>query len=66
MSSTARVSRAKSRTRRWRRILSLDHNSVTFQVGKDREPQEVCELKMIEALPGFSGGNMTGRSKAEA
>ena len=35
------------------------------QVEKDNEFHEVRQVRMLEALPGFGGGKMPGRSKAE-
>ena len=32
---------------------------------RDKEIQKLCELKMPQALPGYSGGALPGRSKAE-
>ena len=35
---------------------SKAHNAVTFRMERDKEIQEVREVKIPEALPGFSGG----------
>ena len=44
---------------------SRPHKAVTFLEERDKELQEVRELKMPKALPGYSGGKLSGRSKAE-
>ena len=44
---------------------SMPPTAVTFQVEKDKEVQEVRELILPEALPGFSGGKMSGKSLVE-
>ena len=40
---------------------SLPHKAVSLQVEREKEIQEVRELNMPTALPGFSGGRMRGR-----
>ena len=49
----------------WKTYESRPHKAVTFLVERDKEFQELRELKMPEALPGFSGGKLLGRRKAE-
>ena len=44
---------------------SRPHQAVTFLVEREKEIQEVRELKMSEALLGFSGDKMPSRSNAE-
>ena len=44
---------------------SKPHKLVTSQVERDKDCQELRELKMPNASPGFSGGKLPGRSKAE-
>ena len=39
--------------------------TVTYLVERDKEIQEVRELNMAVALPGFGGGKLPGRKKAE-
>ena len=39
--------------------------AVTVKVERNKRLQEVREAKMSETLPGFSGGQMPGRSKVE-
>ena len=41
------------------------HQTVSFLVEREKEIQEVRELKMLEALSGASGCKKPGRSKAE-
>ena len=44
---------------------SRPHKAVTLLVERDQEILELCELKMPQALPGYSGEKLPGRSKAE-
>ena len=44
---------------------SRPHKAVTFLVERDREMQEVRELKMPKASPGFSGGEIPGGCNTE-
>ena len=44
---------------------SRPRKAITLLVDRDKEIQEGRELKMPRALPGFNGGKMAGRSKAE-
>ena len=44
---------------------SRRHKAVSFVVEREKEFQEWREQQMPEALPGFSGGRLPGRSKAE-
>ena len=44
---------------------SRPHKAVTFLVGWDKEFQDWRELKMPKVLPGYSGGKLPGRSRAE-
>ena len=39
---------------------SRPHKAVTILVERDKEIQEERELGMPKALPGYSGGRMTG------
>ena len=44
---------------------SRRHKTVTFLVERGKEIQDLCELKMPKALPGYSGGKLSGRTVAE-
>ena len=46
-------------------FVSIPHKAVSFVEERDQEIQEWREQKMPEALTGFSGGKLPGRSKAE-
>ena len=46
-------------------VESSPHNTVMFLVGKDKDMQELRELQMPNAFPGYSGGKLLGRSQAE-
>ena len=55
--SSVKICRRRSRT--WK-----PHNDSTFSV-KKTEIQEWRELNMPKASPGFSGGKLPGKSRAE-
>ena len=44
---------------------SRPHKEVSFVLERDKKIQEWREQKMPGPLPGFSGGKLPGRSKAE-
>ena len=44
---------------------SRPHKPIACQVERDREVQEVRDMRTAKALPVFSGGRKPGRSKAE-
>ena len=44
---------------------SRPDKEVTFLVDRDKEIQELRERKMPTTLPGFGGGELSGRNNAE-